>query len=211
MKPGVSYSADDVTSAMEAFNDEEKRKYVRVDWYDKNSKQWKVITDPNSLEKYVKSGDFIHMGFDGSTTSDEQGAYAMRDGSLWKSVETSKYPDEFAKGTFGLAKSVFAKINELGTEGIVTPSGTLTALPAKTGIVPADLTRNLYDLGEVAPNLIKKMEGQELMVRSNTSSLEDNSMSVENFYATFETDDGFDFEKLLTTARQYIKNTKGVK
>jgi hypothetical protein len=42
-----------------------------------------------------------------------------------------------------------------GTETIVTPSGTITALPSHTGIVPADLTRSLYQLGEVAPNLIK--------------------------------------------------------
>jgi hypothetical protein len=42
-----------------------------------------------------------------------------------------------------------------GTEAIVTPNGTITALPSHTGIVPADLTRNLYKLGEVAPNLIR--------------------------------------------------------
>jgi hypothetical protein len=42
-----------------------------------------------------------------------------------------------------------------GTEAIVTPHGTITALPSHTGIVPADLTRNLYKLGAVAPNLIK--------------------------------------------------------
>ena len=104
-----------------------------------------------------------------------------------------------------------AIINELGTEGIVTPSGTLTALPSKTGIVPADLTKNLYNLGEVAPNLIKKLNDHQVVSKNNTSSLEDNSMSVENFYATFETDNDFDFEKLLISARQYIKNTKGVK
>jgi hypothetical protein len=48
-----------------------------------------------------------------------------------------------------------ALVNELGTEAIVTPQGTITALPSHSGVVPADLTRNLYQLGEIAPNLIK--------------------------------------------------------
>jgi hypothetical protein len=121
------------------------------------------------------------------------------------SVET------FAKGTFGLDKAVMAMINELGTEGIVTPQGTLTALPSKTGIVPADLTKNLYDLGEVAPNLIKRLSFGQTLHTNNSSNVEDNSMSVENLYATFEADEGFDFEKLLVSARQYIKNTKGTR
>ena len=73
------------------------------------------------------------------------------------------------------------------------------------------MTKNLYNLGEVAPNLIKKLGDNQILQTKNLSSLEDNSMSVENFYATFETDNGFDFEKLLISARQYIKNTKGVR
>ena len=150
------------------------------------------------------------MGVDKSKSSDASGAYAMRDGSRWRSVTTDG-PKKLAKGTFGLTKDIFAMINELGTEGIITPSGTLTALPSKTGVVPADLTKNLYDLGEVAPNLIKKLGDTQVVSKNNSSSLEDNSMNVENLYATFETEIDFDFEKLLISARQYIKNTKGVK
>ena len=43
-------------------------------------------------------------------------------------------------GTLDLIPSL---INERGTEAIITPSGTITALPTHTGIVPADITRNL--------------------------------------------------------------------
>ena len=189
---------------------EENRKYVRRDWYNRSTKSWETITDPRELNEKVKSGDFIHMGVDKSKSSDASGAYAMRDGSRWRSVTTDG-PKKLAKGTFGLTKDIFAMINELGTEGIITPSGTLTALPSKTGVVPADLTKNLYDLGEVAPNLIKKLGDTQVVSKNNSSSLEDNSMNVENLYATFETESDFDFEKLLISARQYIKNTKGVK
>lgn len=100
-----------------------------------------------------------------------------------------------------------AFINEFGTEGIVTPYGTLTALPAKSGVVPADLTKNLFELGAVAPTLIRRMEQRDILERSGNSS-EDNSMSIQNFYAKFETGDGFDFEKLLVQARQYVALSK---
>ena len=211
MEPGSSYSEEDINEAMTAFNDEDTRSKARIDWYNRAEKRWETITDPKELNEKVKSGDFIHVGTEEvDSSSDAGGSYAMRDGSRWKEAILKK-PQGYARGSFGIDRDMMAIVNELGTEGIVTPAGTLTALPSKTGIVPADLTRNLYNLGEVAPNLIKKMSGQELITKSNTSSLEDNSMNVENFYATFETDDGFDFEKLLITARQYIKNTKGVK
>lgn len=99
-------------------------------------------------------------------------------------------------------------INELGTEGIITPQGTLTALPSHSGIVPADLTRNLYTLGEVAPTLIKRWADPNNVKVNKQNSVEDNSMNVQNLYATFETDEGFDFEQLLIQARQYVNNTK---
>lgn len=99
-------------------------------------------------------------------------------------------------------------INELGTEGIITPQGTLTALPSHSGIVPADLTRNLYTLGAIAPTLIKRWSDPNNIKLNKQNSVEDNSMNVQNLYATFETDDGFDFEQLLIQARQYVANTK---
>lgn len=51
-------------------------------------------------------------------------------------------------------------LNEIGTEAIVTPFGTLTALPSHTGVVPADLTKNLFELGEIAPMIQKQLLGQ---------------------------------------------------
>ena len=121
-------------------------------------------------------------------------------------MNNSDLPFYYAKGSLstGIGK---AFINEFGTEGIVTPYGTLTALPAKSGVVPADLTKNLFELGAVAPTLIRRMEQRDILERSSNSS-EDNSMSIQNFYAEFETGDGFDFEKLLVQARQYVALSK---
>lgn len=206
--PQGKYTDSDITAAMKLLSDEPDS--VRLDYYDEASKTWKALPDDASVVNGLPNGTIIHAGTSKVESSSDPGhGYAIKDGSAWENMTASV--ENFAKGTFGLDKAVMAMINELGTEGIVTPQGTLTALPSKTGIVPADLTKNLYDLGEVAPNLIKRLGSGQTLHTNNNSSLEDNSMNVENLYATFETDEGFDFEKLLISARQYIKNTKGTR
>lgn len=206
--PQGKYTDNDITAAMKLLSDEPDK--VRMDYYDEASKTWKALPDDASVINGLPNGTIIHAGTSKVESSSDPGhGYAIKDGSAWENMTASV--ENFAKGTFGLDKAVMAMINELGTEGIVTPQGTLTALPSKTGVVPADLTKNLYDLGEVAPNLIKRLGSGQTLHTNSSSNLEDNSMNVENLYATFETDEGFDFEKLLISARQYIKNTKGTR
>ena len=113
---------------------------------------------------------------------------------------------QYSLGTMSTSGG-YSLVNEFGTEGIVTPYGTLTALPAKSGVVPADLTKNLFELGAVAPTLVRRMEQRDILERTNNNT-EDNSMSIQNFYAKFETGEGFDFEKLLMQARQYVAISK---
>lgn len=117
----------------------------------------------------------------------------------------------YAQGSYNFHGGT-SLINELGTEGIVTPQGTLTALPAHAGIVPADLTRNLYQLGELAPTLIKRtFITDSLSGNRPFGNTEDNSMNVNQLYASFNVDNDFDFEKLLIQARQYMAMTKNKK
>ena len=131
-----------------------------------------------------------------------------KDASDVSKVKRSKiYDVAYANGSHNTSNGRHL-INELGTEGIITPQGTLTALPSHSGIVPADLTRNLYTLGAIAPTLIKRWSDPNNVKLNKQNSVEDNSMNVQNLYATFETDDGFDFEQLLIQARQYVNNTK---
>lgn len=47
-----------------------------------------------------------------------------------------------ARGSLGL-KGGLSLVNELGTEAIVTPNGTITSLPSTTGVVPAEVTKSL--------------------------------------------------------------------
>ena len=82
------------------------------------------------------------------------------DGKLRKLIDakTGDNASGYAFGTLSKSTSGLSYINELGTEAIITPSGTLTALPSKTGIIPADITKNLWGLGEVAPNLVGMLD-----------------------------------------------------
>jgi hypothetical protein len=77
----------------------------------------------------------------------------------------------FADGTTD-APGGLSMVNEEGTELMVTPYGTLTALPAHSGVVPADLTKSLYKLGEVAPNLISNtyLSAQDSLMRAIQNS-----------------------------------------
>lgn len=99
-------------------------------------------------------------------------------------------------------------VNELGTEAIVTPQGTLTSLPSHSGIVPADLTKNLFSLGEIAPNLIATLRNQMPNVSKSNSTNNDNSTNIGTVYATFNADSGFDMNKFMIDLRSAAGNTR---
>lgn len=98
-------------------------------------------------------------------------------------------------------------INEFGSEAIVTPSGTITSLPTHTGIVPADLTKNLFNLGAVAPNLVRELNTNKLE-KGNSSLSEDNSTNINTLNATFKVDQTFDFEQFIRDAKQVASNNR---
>lgn len=108
----------------------------------------------------------------------------------------------YASGTLS-APGGRSLINENGLESIITPSGTITSLPAKSGIIPADLTRNLWALGEVAPNLIARLGGNSLQTNNSNSST-DNSINIQNLDATFNTQSDFDGRRFLTDLRNQV-------
>lgn len=156
----------------------------------------------NQLDEGLKAGSIkaalMNKGYQASG----------RGGVVWSLKPGIKYVGypSFYKGTFD-SLNTGAIINEFGTEGIVTPQGTITALPSHTGIVPADLTRNLYQLGELSPNLIKGLS--TLKTEANRfNSTEDNSMHVNDLNITVNADSGYDFNRLLSEARQYMAITR---
>ena len=114
-----------------------------------------------------------------------------------------------ANGTtsFGGGKAL---INELGTEAIITPGGTLTALPSKTGIVPADITKNLWSLGEIAPTLVARLSSlnQKTLAGNAGNTTYEEGQYFDNFTMNVYPAKGDDFSKILEQAKAQMKLTR---
>lgn len=117
-----------------------------------------------------------------------------------------------AWGSLGLSKNSMSWINELGTEAIITPQGTLTALPSRTGIVPADITKNLWELGEVAPSLVNILNGKLSPDRIGNSIFDsianDESFNVDNLVMNVTADSSFDVDKFVSMIKSRVALTK---
>lgn len=100
-------------------------------------------------------------------------------------------------------------INENGLEGIVTPQGTLTSLPARSGILPADLTKNLWTLGELAPGLVSRLGSIEPQI-DDRNMTEDNSIHIATLNATFTATNDFDMNKFLRDVRSVVSTTNNL-
>ena len=187
---GELYDAidNDIPNDTWVFNDE-------CDTYgiykDINGKWHRVTDDEGNLAVLTGARNF-HVTSDGKASS--------------RSITDDSYYSTNALGTVSFAGGR-TLINERGLEGIITPEGTLTSLPAKSGILPADLTKNLWSLGEVAPNLITELSGKSFS-RVSEEKIEDNSMTVGTLNATFNTDSGFDAKTFWSDVKSQIALTK---
>lgn len=118
----------------------------------------------------------------------------------------------YATGTLSTAGGL-SLVNDdpqYGLEGVITPQGTLTALPSKSGVVPADLTRNVWQLGEVAPNLIKQLVDINGKFSHTTGFGTDESFNVEHLDVHMVAQPGFDmddFVRQLQAARNLTRHS----
>ena len=92
-------------------------------------------------------------------------------------------------------------LNENGTEAIVTPYGTVTSLPSGTGVVPADITKNLWALGEVAPAISRLLEP---MVKKDGAAVLGDNFSVQNMVVNMNPDGSFDVDGFITELKSAI-------
>lgn len=170
--------------------------------------RWEYLFDPEtdspvyfvnvkgtSLAKYA---DYKRSGKNGTEKTEKGSGTLIR----YKDYVNILSGSSYASGTLS-APGGRSLINENGLESIITPSGTITSLPAKSGIIPADLTRNLWALGEVAPNLIARLGGNSLQTNNSNSST-DNSINIQNLDATFNTQSDFDGRRFLTDLRNQV-------
>ena len=140
---------------------------------------------------------------------DQEWAYVDANGRIHKlSVNPYKL------GSESIPSDQNVVINEQGTEAIITPQGTITSLPAHTGIVPADITSNLWQLGELAPSILRSLGGPSNLLSgsvSNHSVMTDESFNVNTINMTVEADSSFDPQAFVNAIKTRISLTKNNK
>ena len=175
------------------------------------------IRDTNDIKTKLQ-GYFLYNG------STNGLYYVGRDGTVYD-VQEGKTTSDHVNGRGMMAQTLAAANGTLsapggptlvnddpqyGLEGIVTPQGTLTALPSKSGVVPADMTRNVWQLGEVAPNLVKQLVDINGKFNSPLGFGTDESFNVDHLDVHMVAQPGFDmddFVRQLRAARDLSKHS----
>lgn len=149
--------------------------------------------------------------------NDYKDAYAwVKDGQLyWLTSKSGKvkkqytWQNDWATGTLSSPEGL-SLINELGTEAVITPGGTLTALPSKTGIVPADITRNVWALGEIAPTLVAQLSSlnQKALTGNAGNTTYEEGQYIDNLTMNVYPTKDYDMDRLLSEARAKARLTR---
>ena len=216
---GTDGAAINSDMATDMFNQGNKGgKETKVLAYNPEEKKWTKVCQEDTIQNHpdeaaelmtgYKEGTIFAVGHTGQSGKDLKYWYKLG-GPNAVQLSVGNYSttkgEAYAKGTLS-ASGGLSLVNEDGIEGIITPQGTLTSLPARSGVVPADLTKNLYMLGEVAPNIIKTLESRWDVFGNDRSSStsDDHSTNIGNLYATFQADENFDFDKFLADVKSAI-------
>ena len=186
--------------------------------------QYGLSGDMTSLEDYIaalkgrENIDTSEFVFSNGESGSGNEAVYYSNGAFYKVQSTNSSDGKMyeglakaAMGSLGL-RGGLSLINELGTEAIITPSGTVTALPSATGVVPADITRNLWELGEVAPALLKTMQATitpDTIGDSILSSLmSDESTNINTINMNVNADSTFDANKFINSVKSRVALTR---
>jgi hypothetical protein len=105
----------------------------------------------------------------------------------WYDDEGKLHYKKAASGTLSVPKSALYNVNELGDELIVPPRGNFDYLKKGTGVIPANLTKNLMDWGRFNPSTFLNSRG--------VSNTDDHSVNIQNL--TVQSNDAKDFVRQL--------------
>lgn len=131
--------------------------------------------------------------------------------------EVKKAGGQFRRGSTDISQGnrIPLLMNEEGTEAIVTPQGTITALPSHSGILPEDITTNLWSLGNLAPDLLMALQRQSLIDMGTTGSAADNSVdnsvNINTVQMTVDADGGFNVDSFVRQLQQVAALTRNNK
>lgn len=160
---------------------------------------------------YMQGDSWLLGDPNGEANYSKLGSGALGIGALSGALTATGIASNASGGYLPVSTRSF--VNELGTEAIVTPQGTITSLPGHTGIVPADITANLWALGEVAPNLLRAF-GDTIMSRSGlipASASTDESFNIGNLTMNVSADKSFDAEAFVQSIKDRVALTKNTR
>ena len=168
---------------------------------------------PNSNSQY--SGPVLLVGEDGAKEWASNNGNGLRAVKVEDDTSTTHNSDFYSAALGSLSLPGAATlVNELGTEAIVTPYGTMTSLPSNTGIVPADLTKKLYDLGDVSPSILNalgeyKSDLSSGVTPNSTTTSTDDSLNINGgFTMNVNADGSFDPDAFVEQLKQAASLTK---
>lgn len=170
---------------------------------DKLNSEQKVMyqLDPNKADVYNYADIYTASTGTPQYATPGYGASVMNAARLKHNYVTM---DVFAEGSTGVPGGL-ALINEKGTEAVITPNGTITALPSESGIVPADITKNVWQLGEVAPSILRALGYPNINntnIGGSSSINNSDSLNIGTINMNVSADDTFDGEKFIQTLKQ---------
>lgn len=181
-----------------------------VKWFRKLSlDQQKEIYNSGVNGKRLGIGATSFYGKLTDTTEEGHNMYlALR--QIYDSIKmnsTSKWDKKFAYASGTFAAEGPALINELGTEGIITPQGTITAFNGPHGVVPASLTKNLAELGLEAPRLIKELSsvyGLNKDYSGHISNVHDESINARQILVQINADKDFNIDRFVEELKSSV-------
>ena len=152
------------------------------------------VSSPGMFVKMYANGKDVGQGIAMNNGASGNGVYLL---------------DAARRGSLGLHGGP-TLINENGTEAIITPSGTLTALPAKTGVVPADVTRSVWQLGELAPTILRALgiAGGSSIMPGSVPINNSESLNIGTVNMTVSADESFDAEAFVRSLKQQAALSK---
>lgn len=211
----VLLTTDHPLTAKEQKKQFKKDEHSYIKLYDASNESWGNWEALDAVEGRSIAGlpDYTVV-----MNEDYDDAYAfVKDGKLYWISDTKgnaqkqfSWHTTWASGTLSTPTDSTALINELGTEAVITPGGTLTALPSKTGIVPADITRNVWALGEVAPTLVAQLSSlnQKALTGNAGNTTYEEGQYIDNLTMNVYPTKDYDMDKLLSEARAKAKLTR---
>lgn len=205
----TSQSLDEYISAKQAEEYEEKYTQSFSEWK-KNSGLIKPAGMPESAwNQYLRGLYAKYVEENGLFSSASNSSSGGGGGRITRSDVNFTY----ASGSLSTRPGI-SLLNELGTEAIVTPGGTITALPSGAGIVPADITSNLWQLGEIAPGLLRIMQDKlspDTIGKSTLGMITDESFNINNLEMNVNADASFDVDKFMNSIKSRISLTRNLK